>query len=159
MGPWDELCIVDTSSLSGARPERPVPPMRPAPTLDGPTKPPVISQSGRGRAGVQTCRVVSVECECERARAWGGEILCTPSASVFPENMVQSVRKGASPEKFAGPPPASGGRIFPRPLGVVAERNHRTWPSLAYKFRYRQIPSMLKLLQHAHPYNRFANFC
>src|SRR3954471_4138639 len=46
--------------------------MRPAPTLDGPTKPPVISQSGRGRAGVQTCRVLSVECECERARAWGG---------------------------------------------------------------------------------------
>src|SRR5436189_3362112 len=36
---------------------------------DGPTKPPVISQSGRGRAGVQTCRELSVECECERARA------------------------------------------------------------------------------------------
>src|SRR5881628_2544055 len=86
--------------------------MRPAPTLDGPTKPPVISQSGRGRAGVQTCRVLSVECECERARAWGGEILCTPSASVYPKNMVRTVRAGprrrSSPE-LAGRPPAGGG--------------------------------------------------
>src|SRR3954463_15152090 len=55
----------------------------------------------------------------------------------FPANMVTSVRKGprwkSSPD-LAGPPRSGGGRIIPRPYGVAAERNHRTWPSLAYKF-------------------------
>src|SRR3954465_3339822 len=122
MGPWDELCIrVLGTSFESSTPRAsaghgqkgPGPPLRPPPPPAGPTKPPVISQSGRGRAGVQTCRVLSVECECERARAWGGEILCTPSASVFPENMVQSVRKGASPEKFAGPRRTTAGERWP----------------------------------------------
>src|SRR5436189_3428277 len=88
--------------------------MRPAPTLDGPTKPPVISQSGRGRAGVQTCRVLSVECECERAPAWGRQILSITAVPVCPENMFQSVRKGASPEKFAGPRRTTAGEQIGR---------------------------------------------
>ena len=106
--------------------------MRPAPTLDGPTKPPVISQSGRGRAGVQTCRVLSVECECERARAWGGEILCTPSASVFPENMVQSVRKGASPEKFAGPRRTTAGERWPDISSAHGGGGRKKSPHMAF---------------------------
>src|SRR5437588_2021015 len=106
--------------------------MRPAPTLDGPTKPPVISQSGRGRAGVQTCRVFSVECECERARAWGGEILCTPSASVFPENMVQSVRKGASPEKFAGPRRTTAGERWPDISSAHGGGGRKKSPHMAF---------------------------
>src|SRR5438270_9421048 len=98
----------------------------------GPTKPPVISQSGRGRAGVQTCRVLSVECECERARAWGGEILCTPSASVFPENMVQSVDRESSPLNSSHSQRSSAGVCWQKISSAHGGRGREQSPHRAF---------------------------
>src|SRR4051812_19131879 len=58
-------------------------------------------------------------------------------AYVFSRKYGHIRPKGASPEKFAGPRRTTAVGRWPdnsSAIWVAAERNHRTWPSLAYKF-------------------------
>ena len=80
------------------------------------------------------------------------------SPQIWSNPSEKGPRRKSSPD-LAGPPPASGGRIFLRPMGVVADRNHRIWPSWPMNFPSRRIPTISQAQQHAHPYNRFAIFC
>jgi len=67
-------------------------------------------------------------------------------------------RRKSSPD-LAGPPPASGGRIFLRPMGVVAGEITAYGLRGLWIFHLVGFRRCLKLMQLAHPYNRFAIFC
>src|SRR5204863_9519097 len=79
-----------------------------------------------------TSRVYRVILPVPPPRSCEGEILSTPSASVFPENMVQSVRNGASTEKFAGPRRTTAGERWPDISSAHGGGGRKKSPHMAF---------------------------